>query len=119
MIISDTRIPPQGFVAEIATKPTPEIDYGHPAAGFRHYDEASFTLILPAGATGSSILSARVYYQPITRKYVEHLAAFNVTDSSGQELLATYEALGASPPFLVAKQDRTILIGQADQSASG
>lgn len=117
MILSDTRIPPKGFVAAMGTSPTLEIDYGNPDVGFRHYDDVSFDLTIPADAAGDSIFSARVYYQPITRAYVEHLAATNVTDASGQDLLAIYETSDAAKPSLVTRQDAAIAISISDQSS--
>jgi hypothetical protein len=117
MILSDTRIPPKGFVAAMGTSPTLEVDYGDPNVGFRHYDDASFDLTIPVEAAGQRVLSARVYYQPITRTYVEHLAATNVTDSNGQDLLAVYDANVAAKPSLVARDDAAIFISTPDQSA--
>jgi hypothetical protein len=119
MILVDTRIPPKGFVPTTTTKPTSEIDYGDGAGGVRHWDEAVFVVKAPEAVSGKAILSARVYYQPITRKYVEHLAATNVTDSSGQELLAIYDAVGASPPFLVASAEAVIDFGSGSGNGSG
>ncbi|MDI1483935.1 hypothetical protein [Polyangium sp. y55x31] len=119
MILSDTRIPPKGFVPTTTTRPTGEIDYGDGAGGVRSFDEATFTVAAPAGVTGERTVSARVLYQPITRKYVEHLAAANVTDSSGQELLAIYESVGASPPFVVAKAEVVIDFGGGSGSGGG
>ncbi|MBK9259465.1 MAG: hypothetical protein IPM54_06465 [Polyangiaceae bacterium] len=118
MILSDTRIPPKGFIGALGTFPTSEIDYGNMAEGFRHFDDASFALTIPSHVAGACTLSARVYYQPITRKYVEHLADANVTDASGQELLEVYDALGASPPELVASHDVSIIIGDEGQTSS-
>lgn len=118
MILSDTRIPPKGFLAAMGTFPTFEIDYRQPDGSFRHYDEASFDLTIPADTAGESVFSARVYYQPITRTYVEHLAATNVTDTSGQDLLAIYEATDAAKPSLVSRHDEAISIGTSDQSSS-
>ena len=119
MILSDTRIPPKGFVPTTTTRPTGEIDYGDGAGGVRSWDEATFTVTAPAGVTGERVVTARVLYQPITRKYVEHLAEANVTDSSGQELLAIYESVGASPPFVVAKAEAVIDFGGGGGGGSG
>ncbi len=118
MILSDTRIPPKGFVATTGTFPTSEIDYGQPDVGFRHYDEASFDLTIPEGIAGENVFSARVYYQPVTRAYVEFLAATNVTDASGKDLLAFYETSDAAKPSLVTRHDATISISDPNSSVS-
>ncbi|MRG91705.1 hypothetical protein [Polyangium spumosum] len=119
MILSDTRIPPKAFVPTPTTTPTGEIDYADGAGGVRSWDEATFAVTAPAGVKGERVVSARVLYQPITRKYVEHLAEANVTDSSGEELLAIYESVGASPPFVVAKAEVVIDFGGGGGSGSG
>lgn len=118
MILSDTRIPPKGFVGAVGTFPTAEIDYGSPNAGYRHDDEVSFDLPIPANASGQIVVSARVYYQSVTRGYVEHLALANVTDSSGQELLALYQKNPAAKPSLAARIDLTIPVESAEASSS-
>ncbi|KYF51205.1 hypothetical protein BE08_20485, partial [Sorangium cellulosum] len=111
MIISDTRIPPKGFVASQTTQPTQEIDFSDGNGGYRNYDEASFTLTVPADASGAQTLSARVYYQSMTREYVEFLRSANVTDNKGEELMAIYEETGEAPPILVASEDAPIDLG--------
>ncbi|WP_437297932.1 MYXO-CTERM sorting domain-containing protein [Sorangium sp. So ce426] len=105
MIISDTRIPPKGFVPSRTTQPTQEIDFADGNGGYRNYDEARFTLTVPANAFGRQTLSARVYYQSMTKEYIEFLQAENRTDSTGDDLRAIYEATGEAPPILVAADD--------------
>lgn len=111
MIISDTRIPPKGFVPSQTTQPTPEIDFGDGNGGYRNYDEARFTLTVPAGASGAQTLSARVYYQSMTKEYIEFLRSENVTDDRGERLHAIYEETGEAPPILVASADTSIDLG--------
>lgn len=111
MIISDTRIPPKGFRASRTTEPTQEIDFSDGNGGYRNYDEASFTLTVPADAFGAQTLSARVYYQSMTREYVEFLRSENVTDDTGEKLMAIYEETGEAPPILVASEDAAIDLG--------
>ncbi len=120
MIISDTRIPPKGFVPSQRTQPTPEIDFSDGNGGFRNYDEARFTLTVPAGTFGTQTLSARVYYQSMTREYIEFLRAENVTDDTGDRLLEIYEETGEAPPILVANADAPIDLGEPpDTTGSG
>ncbi|WP_437744351.1 MYXO-CTERM sorting domain-containing protein [Sorangium sp. So ce1504] len=105
MIISDTRIPPKGFVPSRTTQPTQEIDFADGNGGYRNYDEARFTLTVPANAFGRQTLSARVYYQSMTKEYIEFLQSENRTDSTGDDLRAIYEETGEAPPILVAADD--------------
>ncbi|WP_437486999.1 MYXO-CTERM sorting domain-containing protein [Sorangium sp. So ce1014] len=119
MIISDTRIPPKGFVPSQKTQPTPEIDFSDGNGGFRNYDEARFTLTVPAGTFGTQTLSARVYYQSMTREYIEFLRAENVTDDTGDRLLEIYEETGEAPPILVANADAPIDLGAPPATTTG
>ncbi|WP_437815400.1 MYXO-CTERM sorting domain-containing protein [Sorangium sp. So ce1078] len=120
MIISDTRIPPKGFVpASQTTRPTAEIDFGDGNGGFRNYDEARFTLTVPAGAFGAQTLSARVYYQSMTREYIEFLRSENVTDDTGEKLMEIYEETGEAPPILVASADAPIDLGAPPDNTGG
>ncbi|WP_437678008.1 MYXO-CTERM sorting domain-containing protein [Sorangium sp. So ce131] len=119
MIISDTRIPPKGFVPSQTTQPTPEIDFSDGNGGYRHYDEATFTLTVPADISGAQTLSARVYYQSMTKEYIEFLRSENHTDDKGEELMTIYEATGEAPPILVASEDAPIDLGGSAGSAGG
>ncbi|WP_437591041.1 MYXO-CTERM sorting domain-containing protein [Sorangium sp. So ce1000] len=105
MIISDTRIPPKGFVPSQTTQPTQEIDFTDGNGGYRNYDEARFTLTIPADASGRQTLSARVYYQSMTKEYIEFLRSENVSDETGNDLSTIYEETGEAPPLLVAADD--------------
>jgi uncharacterized membrane protein YgcG len=114
-VISDTRIPPKGFTPSITTMPASDgdIDFSDGSGGFRSYDEATFTVAPPAALSGAQTLSARVYYQSMTREYVEFLREENTTNSAGEALHAIYEETGSAPPILVASADAPIVIGEA------
>ncbi|WP_242515873.1 MYXO-CTERM sorting domain-containing protein [Sorangium cellulosum] len=119
MIISDTRIPPKGFVPSQTTTPTEEIDFRDGDGGYRNYDEATFTLTVPADASGPQTLSARVYYQSMTREHIEFLRHENVTNDLGEKLMAIYEETGEAPPILVASADAPIALGDPPASTGG
>lgn len=119
MIISDTRIPPKGFVPSPTTMPTAEIDFSDGNGGYRHYDEATFTLTVPADVSGTQTLSARVYYQSMTREYIEFLRAENHTDDRGEKLFEIYEATGEAPPILVASDEARLDIGSGPDNTGG
>ena len=119
MILSDTRIPPRGFIPSQATMPTAEIDYADGSGGYRHYDEATFAVTAPGGISGAITLSARVYYQSMTREHVEFLKDANVTDTRGDDLEAIYLATGEAPPILVASADSPIVLGGGGAGGGG
>ncbi|MCC6554336.1 MAG: hypothetical protein IT372_15245, partial [Polyangiaceae bacterium] len=118
-IVSDTRIPPQGFTPSATTTPTGEIDYSDGAGGYRHYDEATFTVTAPADLHGAVTLSARVYYQSMTKEYVDFLRDENVTDTAGLDLEAIYAATDEAPPILVASAEATIEFPPAPGTGGG
>jgi hypothetical protein len=111
MVLSDTRIPPKGFMPSMTTMPAGDIDYKDGAGGYVSYDEATLTLTAPGDAKGAQTLSARVYFQSMTREYVEFLRDANTTTSHGQALYAIYQATGEAPPILIASADAEVSFG--------
>jgi hypothetical protein len=110
-IVSDTRIPPKGFRGSPGTAPTSEIDYGDGNGGYRNIDEVTFTLTAPADAFGTQTLSARVYYQSMTKEYIDFLKSENTTNDLGDKLEAIYQATAEAPPILVANADSMLDLG--------
>jgi hypothetical protein len=102
MIISDTRIPPAGFKASPTTTPTSEIDFGDGNGGYKSSDEVTLDLTWPSDAAGQVTLSARLYYQSMTREYVEFLKLANVTNTKGDELQTVFKATGEGAPLVIA-----------------
>jgi len=116
MILSDTRIPPLGFVATETTMPTAEIDYSDGMGGYRNTDEIVLRAKVPLQLSGHQALVVQVQYQSMTRAHVEMLAKENVTDSRGAELLAIYETTQRAPPLAVATMMQGI---EVDSAANG
>jgi MYXO-CTERM domain-containing protein len=119
VVIADTRIPPTGFTAGPTTTPSGDIDYADGKGGYRDYDEATFTLTAPAGINGDYTLSARVYYQSMTREHVEFLQSANTTDSRGDDLAAIFMATGQAEPLAIAKDDHPLVVGTSAATGSG
>jgi MYXO-CTERM domain-containing protein len=111
MLLSDTRIPPEGFKPDLRTIVTSEIDYTDGQGGYHHWDELSFSLTAPAGVTGMAKLSARVYFQTITREYVDFLKTENKTTSTGDALSMIYDATDKGPPILSGSIDAPVDFG--------
>jgi MYXO-CTERM domain-containing protein len=108
MIISDTRIPPAGFKASATTTPTSEIDFSDGNGGYKSSDDVTLDLTWPSDASGQVTLSARLYYQSMTREYVEFLKSANVTNTKGDELAAVFQATGEGAPLVIAKAEATL-----------
>ena len=71
-VISDTRIPPEGFRAPADRDIAPVgRDYGDGAGGYQNFDEASYDLL--ACGAGELTLRVRLLYQSTTREYIEFL----------------------------------------------
>lgn len=117
-IVSDTRIPPLGFIPSLTTMPTPEIDYGDGQGGVRNFDEATFMITLPAGLSGAIDVWAKVLYQSMTKEYIDFLVAANTTDSLGQELASIYDQTGKAPPLPAGMAKVTVMLPAGTSSSS-
>jgi hypothetical protein len=119
MVLEDSRIPPKGFVPTPTTAILGPIDYSDGMGGVRSFDQASFAVTLPAGLYGVATLSARVYYQSMTKEYVDFLASENTTNTLGTDLQSIYSMTGEAPPILIAKADSPVDFGPAPAGAGG
>jgi MYXO-CTERM domain-containing protein len=119
MLLTDTRIPPKGFLATTITEPSGDVDFSDGQGGWRSFDEATFTVTAPADAYGVQTLSARVYYQSITRDYVEFLQAANTTTTAGDDLMAIYESTGEGAPILCASAEGMVDLGPDPNGTGG
>lgn len=108
MVLEDTRIPPAGFRPTETTKIIGAIPYTDGQGNIVSFDEKTFSVTLPAGVYGSATLSARVYYQSMTKEYVEFLESANTTDMKGHDLKTVYDATDQAPPIRIASADATI-----------
>ena len=111
MLLSDTRIPPEGFKPDARTIVTDEIDYKDGQGGYRHWDDITFSLTAPSGVTGIASVSARVYFQTMTREYAEFLHTANVTNSAGETLAQIYDNTDQGPPLVAGKVDVPVDFG--------
>lgn len=101
-VLSDTRIPPKGFMASATTMPSGDIDFSDGNGGFVHFDEATFEVDVPPDAKGAPKLAVVVYFQSMTQEYVDALAELDTSDDWGTRLKALYEATGRAAPIVVA-----------------
>lgn len=101
MVLFDTRIPPKGFVATPTTEPI-GIDYADGNGGFRDYDEATFDVSVPLSYSTDLRVEARVYFQSMTKHYVDFLRAENTTNDKGEILHDAFVATGEAAPIQIA-----------------
>ena len=95
-IFHDNRIPPRGFTnANFIAIQSPPVGYDY--ADGQYWDDTDFTL--PSGATYAEV---RLYYQTISRDYVEFLRDENVTNDWGQRFYNAWLSAGKSTPELMA-----------------
>jgi hypothetical protein len=93
----DNRIPPRGFTnaafAAVQAKPV-----GVSYADGRYWDDTSYNL--PASADSAIVT---LYYQTLSREYVEFLRDENVTNTKGADLYNAWAANGKSAPVAMAQ----------------
>jgi hypothetical protein len=93
----DNRIPPRGFTnaafAEIQSAPV-----GYAYADGQYWDDTLYDL--PASVASVTV---RLYYQTLSKEYVEFLRDENDTNSAGQALYDAWVAHGRSQPVLMAE----------------
>ncbi|MEZ4297027.1 MAG: multiheme c-type cytochrome [Polyangiaceae bacterium] len=111
MLLSDTRIPPDGFMPDERTVVTDEVDFSDGQGGYRHWDELTFSLTAPEGVVGVATLTARVYFQTITPEYKAFLQSENVTNTAGDKLADVYDKTGQGPPIVAGKVESPVDFG--------
>ena len=91
-IFSDNRIPPRGFTnAAFANIQSPPVEYSY--ADGQYWDDTQY--ILPF--TTDSI-SVTLFYQTLSKEYVEFLRDENVTNEAGNILYNLWDTHGKSAP---------------------
>jgi hypothetical protein len=110
-VYHDNRIPPRGFTnAGFAAVQSPPV--GHAYEDGQYWDVTSYAL----PATADSVV-VRLYYQTLSKEYVEFLRDANHTNGSGQALYDAWAANGRSAPILMAQARAAlhVLTGVGDQ----
>jgi PKD repeat protein len=95
MIYSDNRIPPLGFTnANFEMIQSPPVDYTY--ADGQNWDETTYAV--PANAAR---VVANLYYQTLSKEYVEFLRDENITDDWGNILYDLWNNNGKSAPVVM------------------
>lgn len=92
VIYKDNRIPPRGFTNQ-AYKEIQSPPVGASYADGQYWDDTRF--VLPVDAARAIV---RVYYQTLSKDYVEFLRAANHTNDAGEILFEQWTLAGKSPP---------------------
>lgn len=95
-IYSDNRIPPRGFTnAAYESIQSPPV--AHAYADGQHWDDSYYAL-----PNTAKEVTATLYYQAVSKEYVEFLRDENTTDQRGQDLYDLWAANGRSTPEVMA-----------------
>ncbi len=101
-IFEDTRIPPRGFVPTATTAPVGKT-YPIGADGkMVHWDDVTVTATVPCDAGDSYAGTARLWYQSVTKRYVDTLVAAAGADPAGARLEGAFAAVDPQPVELVS-----------------
>ncbi len=96
MIYKDNRIPPRGFAnAAFESIQSPPVGYAY--ADGQYWDDTDYAL--PSGVAYAEV---RLFYQTISREYVEFLRDENRTNDWGTRFRDAWAAAGRSAPELMA-----------------
>jgi len=96
-VYSDNRIPPRGFTnANFEAIQSPPVDYTY--ADGQYWDDTAY--FLPATAETAHVT---LYYQTVSKEYVEFLRDENQTNSAGQALYDAWAAHGKGAPIVMAQ----------------
>jgi len=100
-IVSDNRIPPEGFVPTARTAPV--------GAAFEgNWDDVTVQVRVPEGLEGTQTVRVRLRHQVLTRAYVEFLRDTNERDDRGEILWDVWSATGRSAPEEIAEISTTL-----------
>ena len=103
-IYHDNRIPPRGFTnAAFADIQSPPVD--HVYADGQYWDDTYYAL--PNTAVEVTVT---LYYQAVSKEYVEFLQAENHTNTRGDELYALWDANGRGAPEVMVQQTAAVEI---------
>ncbi|MAY74513.1 MAG: hypothetical protein CMJ31_07390 [Phycisphaerae bacterium] len=103
--VKDNRIPPVGAtMAELESVQAAPV--GASYADNQNWDDTLYDI--PAGATSAEV---RVYYQSVSKEYVEFLRDENTTNTAGDDFYAVWQATGMSTPVEMDFQEIAITQG--------
>lgn len=113
-IMSDTRIPPEGFMPRAPDMAPSGRDYGS-RAPYRHYDEHKYSIVLPDVARSSTgTLTIRAKYQVTDGEVVGYLVSEAGSSSrESRDLSRSWERFGRAAPRTMAEVKIRLTVDKA------
>ncbi len=111
-IWKDNRVPPRGFT-NAAFEAAQCAPVGHAYADGQYHDLAMYGL--PQGVERAEIT---LYYQSISKEYIEFLRDENVTNDLGQQLYDAWVGQGRAAPVAMATESATLEITGVETPAA-
>jgi hypothetical protein len=112
-VLTDTRIPPEGFMPRAADMVPAGRDYG--SGPYRNYDDVSYTVTAPDVArTSTGTLTIRAKYQVTDGEVVDFLVtAAGRTSSQAMQLQRAWDGLDHAPPRTMAEIKLPVVVEMA------
>ena len=108
-IFLDNRIPPRGFTnSAFEAIQSPSVGYAY--NDDQYWDETDYTL-----PVSTSTVEAYLYYQTLSKEYVEFLRDENNTNNAGQDLYNRWAENGRSAPELMAYRSAQLTFSHEDK----
>lgn len=99
VIVKDNRIPPRGFTnANFETIQAAPVGYTYPDGAY--FDITNYTL-----PQETYKIEVKLFYQTVSKEYIEFLRDNNVTNTKGQELYDLWASHGKSTPELMQEAE--------------
>jgi MYXO-CTERM domain-containing protein len=113
IVFQDNRIPPLGFDPTAASfdelAPVPASLYPATTGGkLPNWDDTSYTIPVPATASGDVVVTVSLLYQTASNDYVDFLQANNTTNPRGNEMKLIWSNHDRSPPVVMATTTFTV-----------
>jgi len=103
-VFFDNRIPPRGFTnANFVTVQSPPVAYTY--ADGQYWDDTYYRL--PENAVFVEVI---LYYQTVSKEYIEFLRDENVTNTMGQELYDAWDATGRCAPVAMVSDTTSLYV---------
>jgi hypothetical protein len=119
-VLSDTRLPPEGFRPNARDMEPAGRDYGQPP--YRHWDEVHFEVPIPADVapTTTGTIAVRALHQTTTGQYVRFLVfSVGTQHQAARDLAYAFDALGRSPPKQMVVRRLPIVVTEPEAPDAG
>jgi hypothetical protein len=110
-ILTDTRIPPEGFMPDHADMIPAGRDYGTEAP-YRHWDDVTFTFEAPeVAATTTGTITVRAMHQTMDGDVIAFLTENAAGTQEADDLQMAWDTLGHAPPKEMTRASVAITVG--------